>query len=418
VRRATAGLLAAALALPAAAQGLDGAPSQAELESRTPGGRRLSDLEPEDVLDAARAGPVGEDTPLPDTQAVVAALGQGLAWLLDHQNLDGSWGGWGEAGPWDEFWSNIHTHKAWITATTGLAVMSLLEHPDDLRARRAVQRGLDYVLGEPAPQRPSDWDVDNTWGYVYGLDMLGTVLLEGRFTGTEREARARAKADEYVEKLAAYQTPAGGWGYYDFDSLAQRPSWATSFQTAAALGALAQARDAGVPVPGRVVTRAMDALRRCRLANGAWSYSVEAVPHLGLEWIDNVKGSLSRIQACHYALLRCGANDVSRADVLAGLDQLFEHHRFLDVAYQKPVPHETYYLNSGYFYFFGHYYAARLLDTLEPAERARYAARLAREVIKRQEADGSMWDYHMNAYGRPYGTAFGTMTLTRTLPER
>jgi len=418
VKRACRALAALALSLPAAAQGLDGAPSQAELESRSAGGRKLSELKPEEVLDAARTGAEGEDTPLPDPATIVAALRRGVNWLLAHQNEDGSWGGWHEAGPWDEFWSNIHTHKAWITATTGLAVMSLLEQPDDERARAAVQRGVDFLLAEPAPQRPSDWDVDNTWGYIYGLDGVASVLLEGRFRDSERDARLRAKAEEYIEKLAAYQTPSGGWGYYDFDSLAKRPSWATSFQTAAAVCALAQARDAGLPVPGRLTARALDALRRCRLPNGAWSYNVDAVPHMGLEWIDNVKGSLSRIQACHFAFLRAGANDVSRDDVLAGLDEFFRHHRFLDVAYQKPVPHEAFYLNSGYFYFFGHFYAARLLDTLEPSDRARYASRLAREVVKRQEADGSLWDYHMNAYGRPYGTAFGTMTLTRTLPER
>lgn len=407
-----------ALALPAAPQAAGDAPSQAELEVRTPGGRPLVELKPEEVLDAARAGPAGEDTPLPDPATIVAALRRGVDWLLAHQNADGSWGGWHEAGPWDEFWSNIHTHKAWITATTGLAVMSLLEHPDDDRARAAVLRGLDFLAAEPAPQRPSDWDVDNTWGYVYGLDCLATVLLDGRVKDTPREARLRAKGEEFIEKLAAYQTPSGGWGYYDFDSLAQRPSWATSFQTAAGAVALAQARDAGLPVPGRMLERALEALRRCRLPNGAWSYSVDPVPQLALEWIDNPKGSLARIQACNFAFLRAGASDITRTDVLAGLDEFFRHHRFLDVAYQKPIPHEAFYLNSGYFYFFGHFYAARLLDTLEPAERARYAARLAREVVKRQEPDGSLWDYHMNAYGRPYGTAFGTMTLVRTLPER
>src|SRR5262249_46686897 len=160
-----------------------------------------------------------------------------------------------------------------------------------------------------------------------------------------RQDAARTRAATLVDELADYQTPNGGWGYYDFDTLAQRPSWATSFQTAAALSALVAARDAGLDVKGRITSRAMDALRRCRLANGAYSYSIDPIPHLGLEYINNVKGSLSRIQAGNYALLRAGANDVSRDDVLAGLDLLFEHHRFLDVARQKPIPHEAYYFN-------------------------------------------------------------------------
>ena len=71
---------------------------------------------------------------------------------------------------------------------------------------------------------------------------------------------------------------------------------------------------------------------------------------------------------------------VDHDDLLEGLDEFFEHHRFLDVARKKPYPHEAYYANSGYFYFFGHYYAARILELLPVAEKVRYQARLAREV--------------------------------------
>ena len=58
-----------------------------------------------------------------------------------------------------------------------------------------------------------------------------------------------------------------------------------------------------------------------------------------------------------------------------------------------------------------------MLELLSPAERVRYRSRLAREIIKTQEQDGSMWDYYMNSYHRPYGTAFGMMTLLATLPD-
>ncbi|HTE05434.1 MAG TPA: hypothetical protein VK824_04490 [Planctomycetota bacterium] len=379
--------------------------------------RALVGLRPDEVLQSAKLGAgAGEDTPLPDAATVVAAIEHGTAFLLGSQNEDGSWGSWRE--PESEFWSNPYSHKSWILASTGLVVMTLLEQPAHEAALAAADKGLDYMLAQPAPARPSDWDVDNTWGAVYGLDALTTALPNVRYRGTPREAAMRAKCGEYIASLQAYQTPTGGWGYYDFDSLAKRPSWATSFETAAALVALAQARDLGLPLPDGMIEAAMKGLERARMANGAYAYSFDPVPTYNLEWIDNVKGSLSRIQSGNYALLRAGSTAVKREDILRGLDQLFEHHRFLDVARKKPVPHEAYYLNSGYFYFFGHFYAARLLDKLAPADRARYAARLAREVVKTQEADGSMWDYHFNTYGKAYGTAFGVMTLVRTMPER
>jgi hypothetical protein len=433
-RLALCALLAATLALPLPAQDAEGPPpppapagaeSDAEADShadadadadvgtpRVP----LSQRPPGDFLEAAKHGTAGEDTPLPTASVITASIGRGVDYLLRTQNEDGSWGSWDE--PAHEFWSNPYTHKAWIAGTTGLVVMSLLDQHEHEPAHAAADRGLDYLFEHGISKRPSDWDVDNTWGLVYSLDCATTALLHGRYRGSAREPKLRKLAQDCIAELRNYQTPSGGWGYYDFDTLAARPSWATSFETAAAIVGLAQARDLGLDLPEDMLALAVKGLSRTRLANGAYDYSLDPVPQMNAEWINNVKGSLSRIQSGNYALLRAGAEQPTREQILWGLDQFFQHHRFLDVARKKPSPHEAYYLNSGYFYFFGHFYAARLLDTLPEAERSRYAMRLAREIVKTQEQDGSMWDFHFNTYGRPYGTAFGVMTLVRTLPER
>jgi hypothetical protein len=377
----------------------------------------IVDLKPEDVLEAARHGAgAGEDTPLPSEAVIVQSITRGIEFLVKTQNEDGSWGSWDE--PAHEFWSNPYSHKAWIEATTGLVVMSMLEHPDNEAAMKAADRGLDYILAQPIAKRPSDWDVDNTWGSTYGLDALTTALAHERYADDARTPKMRERVALYIQDLANYQTPAGGWGYYDFDTLAARPSFTTSFETAAVVVGLAQARDLGFELPEKMLPAAIKGLQQARLGNGAYDYYISAIPTHNMEWINNVKGSLSRIQCAHYALRLADEGLVTREQILTGLDQFFEHHRFLDVARKKPIPHEAYYLNSGYFYFFGHFYAARLLDTLDEPDRARYRVRLAREVVKTQEADGSMWDYHFNTYGKAYGTGFGVMTLTRTLPER
>lgn len=391
-------------------------PQSADTPTDTPPRRRMpSELKPEEVLEAAKHGPAGEDTPLPTPADVVGAIGKGVTYMLSIQNEDGSWGSWDK--PAHEFWSNPYSHKAWIAATTGLGVMAMLEQPDE-KALAAADRGLDYLLAAESPKRPSDWDVDNTWGYVYVLDTMATALAHPRYEDAPRTPKLRAKAAECIAELAQYQTPSGGWGYYDFDTLANRPSWATSFETAAAIVGLVGAREQGLELPPDMYEEAIKALQRSRLANGAFDYNIDAIPYMGLEWINNVKGSLSRIQVGHYALLRAGVDNLTHAQVLWGLDQFFEHHRFLDIARQRVEPHEAYYYNSGYFYYFGHYYAARLLDLLPEAERTRYASRLAREIVKTQADDGSMWDFYFNTYGPAYGTAFGVMTLSRTLPER
>ena len=85
------------------------------------------------------------------------------------------------------------------------------------------------------------------------------------------------------------------------------------------------------------------------------------------------------------------------------------------MALRRPIPHESWYAISGYFYLYGHYYAAEVMEHLTPAEQVRYRGRLAREVLRLQDEDGSTWDYPLMGYARPYGTAFAVLTLTRTL---
>ena len=65
------------------------------------------------------------------------------------------------------------------------------------------------------------------------------------------------------------------------------------------------------------------------------------------------------------ALLAAGEK-IPEEKLTAGLDNFFRYHRFLDIARNRPIPHETFYYNSGYFYLFGHYYAARLIQKLPP----------------------------------------------------
>ncbi len=356
---------------------------------------------------------------------VRAGIERALSFLLLDQNDDGSWGSWRK--PAHGVWSNIKTHKAWIAATTGIVCTSLidLERDADSKTEKAFLAGIDFLLREGATERPSGWDVDNTWAFVYTLETAARSVTHPWIAGTPREEKLRKFGSQIIKKFGSYQTPGGGWGYYDDPPYTVRPKWATSFMTAAAVLALTDARKAGFDVDDELLARAVIALKRCRLPNGAYSYSVEAVPSPGgLENIDQIKGSLSRIQVGNLALLKAGAVTagvkmtgvkMTREELRAGLDLFFKHHRFLKIARGRPIPHETYYYNSGYFYFFGHYYAAGVIEELDPKERDAYWNLLREAVIRTQEKDGSMWDYYFNTYHRAYGTAWGMSVLARSL---
>jgi hypothetical protein len=367
---------------------------------------------------AAAQPPAPDPEPQPTEAQAREAAGKALRFLLSDQNADGSWGSQRNAAVGiDEFWSNVETHRSWRVATTGLACMAMLQAEQTDEVRAAYLRGVDWLVAHALVKRPSDWDVDNTWGYLYGLAGLTRAHGDPRLD-PQRRAAAAETITALIGKLAKYQSPDGGWGYYDaFDSVTMPPSWSTSFMTAAVVLTLIEARNAGFDVPAAMLEPAVKAVRRCRLPNGAYAYSVDPVPSTGrLEGINQVKGSLGRIQVCNLALRRAG-DDISDDVLRQGLAVFFREHRFLDIARLKPIPHEAYYANSGYFYFFGHHYAALVVAELPAEERAAIWPRLRHEIIKTQEADGSMWDYQLNSYTRPYAAAFGVMALSQSLPE-
>ena len=340
----------------------------------------------------------------------------GLEYLIATQSKQGSWGSEQQPMIYDRFWSNPETHRAWQYAVTSLVCLSLMEVKDHPRAASALTAGLDFVMHAPLIHRPSDWDTDNTWAYVYGLAATTQAAKSPRFADSPIHVGLKVRGRKLLEQLCAYQSPNGGWGYYDDEATTSPPQWGTSFMTGVALLALLDAEELGWKMDPKVIPAVVAALNRCRLPDGSYTYSVKAIPALsGGVGIDRARGSLSRIQVCNLALYRAQAAgyaaQMSLQEMREGLGLLFREHHYLDIARGRPYPHEAYHLNSGYFYFFGHYYAGQVLALLEPEAVERFYGPLVRSIAKTQANDGSMVDFFMNDYGRAYGAAYGIGTL-------
>jgi hypothetical protein len=353
-------------------------------------------------------------------EAVEAAIDRGLAFMLATQNKDGSWGGAQNAVYTftGDVWSNPETHRAWKVATTGLGVMTLLQVGDTEEGRAALSRGIDYLCKEaPTIRRPNEWDTMNSWAYIFGLQALAEAYEKAGPDDSEARAKIRNAAEACARNLGRFQSLHGGWGYLEFNvPRTRQPQWGTSFTTASAVVALQEGRRQGFTIDEAVLNRAIRAVEHCKLPNGAYTYHIRPIPNLHSEYIDQVKGSLCRIQVANAALRHSG-KDVPLDELRWGLDQFFEHHRFLEIALNKPIPHENFYYNSGYFYLYGHYYAAMIIRDLPEEDQQKYWPKLRDEVMKIQQADGSMWDYDMHSYHKPYGTSFGLMTLGRSLAK-
>ncbi len=167
-------------------------------------------------------------------------------------------------------------------------------------------------------------------------------------------------------------------------------------------------------VPQRLVQRAIDATLRQRKPDFSYLYG-EYLHWRPMRGVNRPAGSLGRSQACNFALRLWGDKAVTDQVLEAWLKRLFARNGWLDIGRKRPIPHEAWFQVAGYFYYFGHYYAARCIDLLPPEERPYYQDYMAHILIPKQERDGSWWDFPFYDYHQQYGTAFALMSLQRCL---
>jgi hypothetical protein len=339
-----------------------------------------------------------------------ASVEKALAYLVRTQNADGSWASGAIEGVIDSHYS-VASYHDWRVASCALACLALLECDETEVRRAACERGLRWFATTRLPKRGSDWDNDTIWAALYGTVACVRAADDDRLAPELRDLVAE-RGRAFVDILVRNQVPDGGWGYYDDPTYSRRPKWATSFSTALVLPSLARAAEIGWLDDRRVVERGIEYVRRCKLPNGAYEYDLRPIPRVPMgESINDVKGSLGRIQVCNWALERCEAGAIPSDRVRRGLELFLEQHRFLDVARMRPIPHEAYYANAGYFYFFGHYYAALAIGLLPESERESWHARLRPHLVKTQRSDGSACDYLGQRYLLVADTAFLALAL-------
>ncbi|HRV81761.1 MAG TPA: hypothetical protein P5218_10010 [Planctomycetota bacterium] len=351
-------------------------------------------------------GAIAQDGP--SREDVVEALGKAIGHLVDIQNPDGSWCGKGPESVLEDDFA-LQTYASWALGAQALACSALRGsvrgNPEQLRA---LERSVDSLCRVPMPERDSDWDIDYVWAAVYGLSTCVELLQDPRFQGPEWAPKIEQRGKQFLAVLIQNQALDGGWAYYDGPPYAKTPTWSTSFTTAAVLPALYDAKELlGWDLDAKVLERGKRYLERCALPNGAYSYSLEPVTGVDrLEDINQVQGSLGRIQVCNWALHRAGVRRITPEILREGLENLFRYHGFLDHARTRPIPHEGFYANAGYFYFFAHYYAAKVIALLPPAERPAWYRKLVPHLIKTQWANGGASDFLRSPYMVVASTSF------------
>lgn len=357
---------------------------------------------------------------VPEVQAgeIQAALDRGVAFLLATQHPRGWWGSATRTKDLNIYAPTPGAHHAFRAGVTALCVAALVDiQSDKPEIADAINRGEAWLLEYLPKLRRANADaIYNVWGHAYGIEALAR-LHPYRAGDPAKQARLIQEIEHQAELLGRYESVNGGWGYYDFTIHSQKPATEpTSFTTATVLFAFHQARQIGAKIPERLVQRGLEVIQRQQRPDLGYLYSENFHFNPGRD-INKPGGSVGRSQACNLVLRLYGDPSVSDAALKAWADRLFSRNLWLDIGRKRPIPHESWFQVAGYFFYYGHYYAAFCLEHLPENERGPLRQQLAHVMLRLQEKDGSWWDYPFYNYHQPYGTAFALMTLKRCVPS-
>ncbi len=173
-----------------------------------------------------------------------------------------------------------------------------------------------------------------------------------------------------------------------------------------------EAAQAGFDVPEVLIQRGVASIQRQMKPDFSYIYG-EYLKWYPMMPINRPGGSLGRSQACNLALRLWGDERITDEVFEAWLNRLFARNPWLSMGRKRPIPHESWFQVAGYFFYYGHFYAAQCIEQLPAGERAEFQDQLASVLLRLQEKDGSWWDFPLYNYHQQYGTAYAMMTLAR-----
>ncbi len=356
------------------------------------------------------------DAPVPPKEKLDAALRRGVDFLVAKQLPNGAWGdhtltkGLNVLCPFPE------GPRSFQISSTALCVIGILSTPykDEPAVKAATDKALKFLMETlPKLKRGDTQTLLSVWGHTYGLEALCLAAQDLPKDSPLREKYKKQAAEE-IKALDRLGDTQGGWGYYTFETFSNRPiGEPTSFLTATVLVSLKDAqRVFDLKSDQKVFTRAMYVLKEMRTPAGAYVYSNAHRFYPG-RLINRHTGSLARTPAGDYALKIWDDKLISTRQLEDGLERLWSRAGWLTMSVKKPIPHESFAQNSGYFYYYGYYYVARCLELVPKDKLKRHAAHIAADILPMQEKDGTWWDYPLYNYHKFYGTGYALYTISK-----
>lgn len=358
--------------------------------------------------------PLADDDIYLDAKALEASIAKGVDFLVKTQNKNGSWGSATRTKGLNIYAPLPGAHHSFRLGTSCLALTGLLDSGDQRpEVLATIASAEKWLLKElPRVKRADVSTTYNVWGHAYALQSLSALANREGVTAEQKEIYKSA-AQSQLNALVMYQDIDGGWGYYS-DFATGRPSGGSmSFTTAAVLvGVYDSQKVFGITLPEKRLKLAVKSIQYQRNPDFTYAYA-RAHRLYPRAKINRPGGSLARSQAGNAALRLFNDPKITDKIIITWLDKLVKRNGWLDIGRKRPKPHETHFAVSGYFYFFGHYYAARCIELLPKSEQSEWQAKVGKIIIDKQESDGCWWDFPLYDYHQPYGTGFALSTLAR-----
>jgi len=183
-----------------------------------------------------------EDSRVTISPEVERAIESGLATLAKQQKVDGSWeGGYGK---------NVGETSLCI-----MAFMSTGNLPGEGPYGETVARALNWVIKQAKPSGLIEYDKQKRRAPAMYGHALATLMLSEVWGQTRRQDVGKVLRNA-VQLILQVQGPGGGWGYKS------KPEDGDTSVCVMQIFALKSAHESGIHVPGAVITKALDLVKK------------------------------------------------------------------------------------------------------------------------------------------------------------
>jgi len=301
-----------------------------------------------------------------------------------------------------EYLINNVTEEGWWTARPGENPVQMERYHSitpivymALDAWKNVLPEKNKSVRKKALQALDQWDLDTMdfaggkdWALLFNLEME-TYLLSKDGQNIDREYRLK-RTNRIIRSLEESQDQKGRWRY--------------PFATAAVLVALHQAKELGGDVPEGMVKKGFQPVLKSKTKGGYFSYELNSK-----ERHSAPESSAGRLCVGYLAEYLWGKNEQQK--LAWAFSEFMKYKNQLAKVRKSLMQHQGEYGVAPYYFFFGHYYAAKVLEYLPESKRRKAARALQKDILKIREKDGTWIDDYQN--GKNYGTAMALLILRK-----